>query len=646
MKHCIIGTAGHIDHGKTALVKALTGIDCDTHKEEKRRGITITLGFAHLTLASGDSVGIVDVPGHRDFVHTMVSGASGIDCVLLVIAADEGVMPQTREHLAICQILGIGSGIIVINKADLVDEETMAHVKSSVREAVQGTFLQDAVMAEVSCLSGQGMDGLRAAIAAIVGQVPERPSGGLFWMYIDRIFSVSGFGTVVTGSVKSGVLRTGCEAYVLPPQKKVRVRRMERFGAEVSEVAAGDRASLNLVGISKEEFMRGMLVSDRPLTSSTLLDVRLRLFDGVRPLELWSQAMFIMGTFEAQARIHLLEHDRLKGGETGLAQLHLPHPCVAQTQDAFVLRSSSSDMTVGGGKIVDPHPLHHRKRRSGLVDELKQIAEGKLPKLVAIEAAKHQKGIDHVSIARTLNVSPQDVLAVLEQGSAPGVVTYPSAAKTYCTSRQHHDSLVAQTVKYLSAFHQTHPFDEAGRTAEELQGMLGMGAGGDAAVRTNLALDKMVRDGTLKRIGRTYSLSSHSVKLSKEEQAQMQTVEELLKTSGIKAASCDDLASLAQRQGIDEKRLRQLLDFLVAKKAAYYVDAHYLHAPIVDRCRKTLLEALSKTGEGLTVARFRDLVSGNRKICLLLYALFDGEGITERRGDVRVITEKGKAALL
>jgi selenocysteine-specific elongation factor len=185
------------------------------------------------------------------------------------------------------------------------------------------------------------------------------------------IFSVSGFGTVVTGSVKSGVLSAGCEAYVLPPQKKVRVRRMERFGAEVSEVAAGDRASLNLVGLSKEEFVRGMLVSDRPLTSSTLLDVRLRLFDGVRPLELWSQAMYIMSTFEAQARIHLLEHDRLNQGDTGLAQLHLARPCVAQTQDAFVLRSSSNDMTLGGGEIVDPHPLHHRKRRSGLVDELK-----------------------------------------------------------------------------------------------------------------------------------------------------------------------------------------------------------------------------------------------------------------------------------
>jgi selenocysteine-specific elongation factor len=290
VKHLILGTAGHVDHGKTALVKALTGIDCDTHKEEKRRGITINLGFAHLTLASGDTVGIVDVPGHRDFVHTMVAGACGIDCVLMVIAADSGVMPQTREHLAICDILGIRAGIIAVTRVDLVDETALAGVREEISRFKKGTFLENSPVVDVSPVTGRGIETCKAVIAETLMHVPDRRTGTVFRMFIDRIFSVSGFGTVVTGSVKSGKVSIGQTAYLLPPHKELRVRRIERYGAEVAEVTAGDRASLNLVGLSKEEFERGMLVSDRPLATTTLLDVRLHLFDHTKPLGRWSQA--------------------------------------------------------------------------------------------------------------------------------------------------------------------------------------------------------------------------------------------------------------------------------------------------------------------------------------------------------------------
>jgi selenocysteine-specific elongation factor len=645
VKHLILGTAGHVDHGKTALVKALTGIDCDTHKEEKRRGITINLGFTHLSLASGDTVGIVDVPGHRDFVHTMVAGASGIDCVLLVIAADSGVMPQTREHLAICDVLGIRTGIVAVTRVDLVDGASLARVHEEIAGFTKGTFLENSPVVDVSSVTGSGIEPCKAAIAETISRISQRRGAGtVFRMSIDRIFSVSGFGTVVTGSVKSGKLSADQTAYLLPPQKELRVRRIERYGAEVLEVLAGDRASLNLVGLSKEEFVRGMLVSDRPLAPTTLLDVRLRLFDRAQPIARWSQAEFIMDTFEAQARIHLLESDGARPGETVLAQIRVPKKCCAQAQDTFVLRSSSSDTTIGGGEIIDPHPLHHRRRPPHLVTELKQLAQGKLPQLAALEVAKHPKGIDHVSVAAALNISPDDVVSVLRPQPPEGIVALGPAfgAKQYLIAIRHYDALVALTAKSISDFHRANPFSEIGRSTEELQGILAMGGGNDAKQCTDLFLEYCVQKGILKRTGNTFSMPAHSVNISKQEMEQCRAVEEFFKKSGMQTPVRADLVLYARKHSIDEKRLRQLMHFMVSAKTLYTAEGQYLHCSVVDSCRKKLMNELGGNSEGLTVAQFRDLVSGNRKICLLLYALFDSEGIIERKGDVRVMTEKGK----
>ena len=645
MKRLIMGTAGHIDHGKTALVKALTGIDCDTHKEEKRRGITINLGFAHLTLPNGDVVGIIDVPGHRDFVHTMVAGAHGIDFVLMVVAADEGVMPQTAEHLQICQVLGIRRGLVAVNKAELVDGPGLEAVRARIREFTKGTFLDGCPLVNVSATTGAGTSELVAAIAQVASAASQRASGGVFRMYIDRIFSVSGFGTVVTGSVTGGTLRAGSPAWLLPAGKELRVRRIERYGEEVGEAAAGDRASLNLVGLSKEEFTRGMLVADRPLTGSLLLDANLRLFTGVRPLGAWSQATLIMGTFEAQARIRLLEKDHLDGGGTGLAQLHLPLPCVAQANDAFVLRASAGDITIGGGEVIDPHPLHHRRRPPQLVERLKGLAGGGLSQLIVIETAKQPSGIDHAALAETLNVSPEQVVEQIAQNPPQGIAVLPSPEKYYLVTQERRDALSAKALKSVSDFHESNPFDEKGRTAEELQGMLGLGNGPAAAEFTQVFLDSLVKEGKLRRVGHTFSLAGRSVSLSAGDAERGVRVEDMIKKCGMQTPLMSEIITSAKQRGIDEKRLRQLLQYLVSAKKAYLVEGQYLHHSIVDKCRTLLLNALIKEPKGITVAQFRDLVSGNRKICLLLYALFDSEGITERQGDVRVITDKGRKLL-
>jgi len=315
MRHIIMGTAGHIDHGKTALIKALTGIDCDTHRQEKARGITINLGFAHYQLAGGDTIGIVDVPGHRNFVRTMVNGASGIDFALLAVAADDGIMPQTREHLQILEVLNVRAGLVAVTKIDLVEPELADIAVEEVNELIEGTFLTGCPIVKVSSATGEGIDALKDAIVDVAGGLEDRPAGEIFRLFVDRIFTVAGFGTVVTGSVIGGALSVGAKAYLLPGAKELRVRRLERHGKETEIVRAGDRASLNLVGLDREDFQRGMIIADRPLRSTTMIDARLRLFEHARSLELWSRAIFHLGTYEQQVRVHLIDHDKLMAGE-------------------------------------------------------------------------------------------------------------------------------------------------------------------------------------------------------------------------------------------------------------------------------------------------------------------------------------------
>ncbi|MCK4358405.1 MAG: selenocysteine-specific translation elongation factor, partial [Candidatus Cloacimonetes bacterium] len=338
MKHLIMGTAGHIDHGKTALIKALTNIDCDTHKEEKLRGITINLGFAHIDLPNDESIGIIDVPGHRNFVNTMVAGVSSIDFVMLVIAADSGVMPQTVEHLKIMEILGVKKGFVVLTKIDLVDEEIIQIAEEEILEFIKGTFLENFPIIKVSVKTGEGISELKEFLSEMSYKVEERQRGKLFRMFIDRIFSVKGFGTIVNGSVISGHLEKKDSVYLLPGAKKLRIRRMERHGNKVEEITAGDRASLNLVGLNRDDFKRGMIVSDRILQPTKLIDAKLNLFQHNRNFEIWTQAVFLLGTYQAQTRIHLIDRNILEPGQAAIVQIHLDPPCIAKYGDRFVIR--------------------------------------------------------------------------------------------------------------------------------------------------------------------------------------------------------------------------------------------------------------------------------------------------------------------
>jgi len=645
MKHLILGTSGHIDHGKTTLVKALTGIDCDTHKEEKLRGITINLGFAHITIPSGDTISIIDVPGHRDFIHTMVAGASGIDMALLVVAADNGVMPQTREHLQIMQILGIRSGIIAVTRIDLTEPDIADMVVEEIRDLTKGTFLDNCPVVKVSSKTGEGIDKLKRTIADIAASLTDRPKREVFRMYIDRIFSISGFGTVVTGSVLGGSIMEGSPVYLLPGGKELRVRRLERHGREVKEVTAGDRASLNLVGLSREDFERGMLVADSLLRTTQLLDARLYLFDQGRSLALWSQAMFLMGSFEAQARVHLIDHNLLRPGENGIIQIHLPVSCVAQIGDRFVLRSSSSDISLGGGEIIDATPLHHRRRPAELVENLSRLASGKLPESIAAEIKKHPNGISHKDLADALNVSAAEILDVTAGSVSENIVTFTSETLTFFVSTVKYAALSERIAAIVTGHHKHNPLDPDGKPVDELIGALGMNPGVESHQILRLILEDMGKKGKLKKIRNTWALPGHAVQVSPQFEARIHSINKYLLDSGLKTPLFSDLLAFATKLGMDEKTLKQVLRHLVNTKKAYAFEGNYLHGTIVDSCRVKLLQKLAVTPDGLTVAQFRDLIDANRKICLLLLGIYDTEKVTERRGDVRVITEAGKAAL-
>ncbi len=645
MKHLIMGTAGHVDHGKTALVKALTGIECDTHKEERERGITIHLGFAHLQHPNGDRIGIIDVPGHRDFIHTMVSGASGIDFVLFVVACDSGVMPQTREHLQIMEILGVKKGIIVLTKVDLVENDLIELCESYIRELATGTFLAEAQMIRVSAKTGAGIPDLKKAVFQMAERVKGRPAEGIFRMYIDRIFSVSGFGTVVTGTVIGGKIRKDDNVFLLARHpKELRVRRIERHGEEVAEAQAGDRASLNLVGLDRSEFERGMLLSDRPLQETLRVDATLKVHAPKCEVGLWSQAVFHAGTLENQARIHLLDKDRLGSGETGIVQIHLEKPSFMQHGDHFVIRNTSCDTTIGGGEIIDAAPLHHRRRPGHLVTELELIARNKLHELIAMSVRKSPKPVSLGEIAGSLNISPDSVLRAIESGELRGVVRFETKEGTVLASQIFLENLRNSVLECVSGFRGRNPLAEKGIDLDEIRSILRLEKrpGHDEPLLSTI--QGLVAKNRLRECGKTWLLFEDSGSIDPRILRSVNLVEEYLKSCGMQTPLINQIKALAEKEGIGERELKTILHHLTTTGKILKIEENFIHRNVVDDCRKRLVARLSEQKAGVKVSDFRDLVSGNRKLCLLLLAQFDAEGTTIRQGDFRFLAKKDPPA--
>jgi selenocysteine-specific elongation factor len=645
IKHLIMGTAGHVDHGKTTLIKALTGYDCDTHKQEKERGITINLGFSHIDLRNGDSVGIVDVPGHADFIKTMVAGACGIDFVLLVISADEGIMPQTKEHLEIMETLGITKGIIVLNKIDLVDEELLELATEEVMDFVQDSFLKDAPIIHVSSQTKQGIEELINEITILTDSIPQRKTEGLFRMYIDRIFTQEGFGTIVNGSIISGTIQKNEPVFLLPNEKELRIRRLEHHGDEVSQVSAGDRASFNLVGFKQKEFKHGMVLSNKKIKPTKLIDIKLKIYQNDVTLGLWNQVIFLLGTNRIMVRIHLLDSDHLRSGESCLAQVYLPHPIITQYNDKFVIRNSSGNLTLGGGHVVDPYPLHHRRRRETQVDIVKKIASGELEEMVAAEVRKSALPISQKTIAEYLDVNPDELIEVIFQKLPGDIVFYQSDEETILLQKKMNTKYQNKILTGLMDFHAKNPLKNSGRTFKELMGIFGEDQTQETKITLAQILHNLEEKVKLKREGNSWVLASHEVKLDDNLKAMIEQIDELIISKGNNAVDPLDVNDFAYDAGISKKQIMQIVSYLFDNGNIYLLQQKYLHSDLVNKAKKILLEQLVKVTEGIKVSQFRDLLNTNRGTAMILLEFFDSENITLRKGNFRVLTKKFKGKM-
>ena len=631
----IIGTAGHVDHGKTALVRALTGVDGDRLKEEKARGVTIDLGFAYLPIEDGRVLGFVDVPGHERFVRTMLAGATGIDFALLVVAADEGVKPQTLEHLAIIDLLGVRQGLVVLSKADLATPERLEEVAAELRPAIAGTVLEAADALPVSAVTGQGLDALRAHLAAAAAVMAGRSDETRFRLAVDRAFTLQGVGVVVTGTVLSGRVRVGDQLLISPSGLPVRVRSLHAQNRPAETGRAGDRCALNLAGagVSKEAIHRGDMVVDPALHAPTdRIDARLRLLGGeAKPVSQWFPVRLHHAATEVGARIVLLGDDPIEPGGEGDVQLVLDRPIAAASQDRFVLRDVSARRTIGGGRFVD---LRGPVRRRRTPERRRQLAALAVADPTAAFAALLDAppfawdlaafARDHaLSAAQTERLATQSGLIQLQSGDA-SVAISPDRWRGFS----------ADLIQQLAAYHSENP-DLQGLGREKLRLQLQPRLPPPVFVA---ALQRLAGAGELVLDGAFVRLASHTVRLAPGDEAAWDLIAPRL--GGTERFRPPRVRDLAEASGRAERDIRRLLKLAGRLGWADEIaqDHFFLRATVREMIALCVEEAGRAHGGGVfTAAQFRDRVDNGRKVAIQILEFFDRHGVTLRKGDLRRI---------
>jgi selenocysteine-specific elongation factor len=630
----ILGTAGHIDHGKTSLVKALTGIDCDRLPEEKVRGITIDIGFASLDLPPF-RIGIVDVPGHERFVKNMLAGATGVDLALLVVAADDSVMPQTREHLEILRLLGLRHGVIALTKCDLVDETTREVVELEVRDLVQGTFLEDAPIISTSAHSGLGVEELRRALTEACRKVEERSGQEWFRLAIDRAFIVQGHGTVVTGSVTSGSVKVGDEVEWQPRGEKVRVRSLQNHDRSVEEVHRGQRAAINLAGVRHEDVVRGQelatagyLVPSRVMTVRILCSADMR-----RPLKHRMPVRFHLGTAEVMGTLALLDCDTVEPGAWGLGQVFLGEPAMGTWGQPFVLRESSATYTLGGGQVLQPVAKKLRRRHLEVLERVERLWTGDARERAEIVAwFGGFRGFTHADLVRGAGIPPDDarglIDALKEKGELMEVAV--SQARRVLLHRDLIGDLEARLTGVLGRLHDENPLMTT-HDRQKVQAQLDY-VGDDQLVQA--VVERLI--GQRKIVGdlRRIALASFKPKLSVNLRKLKDKVVAAYREAPFQPP---DPGSFAGQAGGNKANLKDLFDVCVAEGELVRVtDEIYLHAEAEAEMRRRVTEKMG-SGQGLTVAEIRDLLGTTRKYAVPLCEYLDRVGVTRREGDLRLL---------
>jgi selenocysteine-specific elongation factor len=622
MRRAVLGTAGHIDHGKTALVHALTGTDTDRLPEEKRRGITIDLGFAQLELDHGVLLAIVDVPGHEAFVRNMLAGASGIDLVMLVIAADEGVMPQTREHLAIIELLGIHCGVVALTKVDLVDDEWLELVREDVAGLLARSSLADAPVLPVSSRTGAGLEGLRAALGRVAAAAAARPTRDLFRMPIDRVFTVHGTGTVVTGTVWSGSVRRDEQVSIAPSGLSARVRTLQQHGLETGSVEAGARAAVALTGVHRHDTRRGeTLVSDSAWTPSSMLTVELHvLHDAPAPVRPRQRVRAHIGTAEVMARVALIAEPIEPGGHD-IVQLRLESPVIARAGDRFVIRSYSPVHTIAGGTVLEPVPPK-RKRLAPADREALTMLRSPGSALEGATQLAGAAGIELSALTVRAGLAPADVSAAVESSGTllrdgPRVVR----AGPLHACRQ-------AVIDATAAFHAGYPLDD-GLDREQLR----RGMDRELQPLLETAITALAAEGAIAFVGHAIALAGHQPEPSAEQQVAIESVLAAYAAAALQPPDLDELpADLRDRP--DLLLLLRHLERegrLVRLTPSRWCDAATIAAAVVS------LRSALPPSEPQPLAVYRQVLGASRKHLIPLLEFFDRTGVTRRHGDTRSV---------
>ncbi len=635
----ILGTAGHIDHGKTALVKALTGVDCDRLPEEKERGITIDIGFAALELGEF-RVGVVDVPGHERFVKNMLAGATGIDLALLVVAATEGVMPQTREHLEILRLLGVHRGVVAVTKADAVDATSLEVVALEVRELVAGTFLEAAPVVPTSAVTGRGLDELRAALLDACRAVADRPRVEPFRLPIDRAFVVQGHGTVVTGSVTGGGVAVGDELDWHKGDgttERVRVRGLNNHGRAVNAAGRGQRAAVNLAGVPHDAVRRGQeLAAPGSLVPARVLTVHLAASaEARRHLKHRQPVRLHVGTAEVMATVSLLDCDRLEPGTRGFAQLFLAEPVTAVWGQPFVLRDSSAEHTVGGGRVLQPAAAKVRRRHLESLERIEQLAsaDAEARALAAAWVAGFD-GLSPADLVRTAGVPAEDVGPLVARLTATGKLAELVAGHWHVVL--HAERLADLEGRVLRTLADLHAENPLVTTHDRPKALARLDYVGDESL-LQAATDSLIRAKKLVGDGRRIARADFKPKLSVNQRKLKDKIVEAHAAAGVQPP---EPASFAPQAAGNAAALKDIYEVAVAEGLLVKVATDvYLHADVDADLRRRVSDRL-KAGPGATVAELRDLLGTTRKYAIPICEYLDRVGLTKREGDLRVLAVK------
>lgn len=629
-RHYVVGTAGHIDHGKTSMVKQLTGRNTDWLQEEIARGMTIDLGFAFL----GDDITIIDVPGHERFVRNMVAGVSTIDLVLFVIAADDGVMPQTREHLDILKLLQIKQGIIVITKTDLVEEDWVDLVIEDVKDVIKGTFLENAPIVPISNETGKGIDALKQNIFDMLARAEERQDRGVFRLPIDRVFTMKGFGTVVAGTVLSGSLTPDQNVELLPQGQKLRVRGLQIHEQNEKMVKIGDRAAINLAGIEKDAISRGdVLAAPDSFRPTRFFDGKFYLLESApKNVKNTARIRLNIGTSEVIGRISILDRDEIKPGESAFIQFRLESPVVPDVGDRYVVRTYSPVYTIGGGVVLDVNPRRHKRFSEEVVKKIATLESGDPEKIIdQLLRNKQFQGVTLAQISQQASLASDIVESVVKRLiENHRCYTYSEKGQDFFLHHDYYLELKASIDQSLDVFHQKNP-TRLGISKTDLKVLINLPV---AALLFNKILDELVRDGKIIVSDNRVALATHQLQLTERQQKLMDRIAKIYFES---AFTTPDTANVAERIGVSEQDVEAIIQILLETNALVKADEGIIfHQQRVDEAVQ-LVKAHFNREQQLTVGDFREMIASSRKYAVPLLGYFDTIGLTVRQHDVRVL---------